>query len=59
MDQAPVTMSMIGPVAVVVVDDGADNTLDINIINSLLSALAWIHRCGEVLGVGASTGKAS
>ena len=39
MDQAPVTMSMIGPVAVVVVDDGADNTLNINIINSLLSAL--------------------
>ncbi len=38
MDQAPVTMSMIGPVAVVVVDDGADNTLDINVINSVLSA---------------------
>ena len=38
MDQGPVTMSMIGPVAVVVVDDGADNTLDTNIINSLLSA---------------------
>ena len=38
MDRAPVTMSMVGPVAVVAVDDGADNTLDIDIINSPLSA---------------------
>lgn len=39
MDRAPVTVSTRGPVTLLVVDDGAGNWLDLNIIDSLLGAL--------------------
>ncbi len=43
MDQVPATISMRGPVAVVAVDDGANNTLDINVVNSMLSAFRTVQ----------------
>ena len=38
MSQVPVTVSTRGPVAVIAVDDGAANVLNLDIMNSLLSA---------------------
>ena len=43
MSQVPVTISKRGSVAVVTVDDGADNTLDVNTVNSLLSAFRAVQ----------------
>ena len=41
--QVPVTISTRGPVAVVTVDDGADNTLDVDVVHSLLSAFQSVQ----------------
>lgn len=43
MSQVPVTISRRGSVAIVNVDDGADNMLDIDIVNSLLSAFKTVQ----------------
>lgn len=43
MPQVPVTISTRGPVAVVAVDDGADNTIDIDIVDSLVSAFKAVQ----------------
>ena len=43
MPRVPVTISESGSVAVVNVDDGADNILDVNTVNSLLSAFKTVQ----------------
>ena len=43
MPQVPVTINECGSVAVVNVDDGADNILDVNTVNSLLSAFKTVQ----------------
>lgn len=41
--QVPVTIGTRGPVAVVTVDNGADNTIDVNIVDSLVSAFKTVQ----------------
>ncbi|MCY4423174.1 MAG: enoyl-CoA hydratase-related protein [Acidimicrobiaceae bacterium] len=41
--RVPVTISTRGPVAVVTVDDGADNTIDVAVVESLLSAFRSVQ----------------
>ena len=43
MPQVPVTIGTRGPVAVVTVDDGADNAIDSNIVDSLVSAFKTVQ----------------
>lgn len=43
MPQVPVTIGTRGPVAVVTVDNGADNTIDVNIVDSLVSAFKTVQ----------------
>lgn len=43
MPQVPVTIGTRGPVAIVTVDDGADNTIDVNIVDSLVSAFKAVQ----------------
>lgn len=45
----PVTISKRGSVAVVNVDDGGDNTLDVDIVNSLLSAFKTVQDHAEAV----------
>lgn len=49
MPQVPVTISERGSVAVVNVDDGANNTLDSNTVNSLLSAFKTVQDHAEAV----------
>lgn len=43
MPQVPVTIGTWGPVAVVTVDDGVDNTIDVNTVDSLVSAFKTVQ----------------
>ena len=49
MEQAPVTVRMRGPVALVTVDDGKANALDDDITGSLLSALATVEKQADAV----------
>ena len=51
--RVPVTISTRGPVAVVTVDDGADNTLDADVVHSLVSAFQSVqNHAGAVVLAG-------
>ena len=49
MEQAPVTVRMRGPVALVTVDDGRGNALNNDITGSLLSALATVEKQADAV----------
>ena len=56
MSTSPVTMSMRGPVALVVVDDGADNTIDLGLTEALLGALTEAQEQAEAIVVAGRPG---